>query len=605
MHRILAIALVAYAILGCGKLGGSGNRSPVPASSAIAAQPAEPSPKVRIANPARAAFLSVGPAAVEGTAFGVDGAPVPTVRVNGVTLPTDAQGRFSTTVNLVNGLNAIEASCTDRTGRLGGTAVGVIAGDYKPLNQKIRQALVARITDPTLDAAGKIGEAALWTQDWSGIFMGLNPLFNTSFIGIGVSVDVQQVRFRDLEVRADSRTGKLAATINVHEPIFDVTINANVWGIPIGPEPAVARADVFQVVADAGFNALPDGSIDFWTANPAVTFQNFGLTVQNGLLDAIVQLAAKTAIENAVKNYVIGAISTDLPPFLDTALTDYVGGGHPFDLLGKQFSFEFLAEQIAFDGTGLSLSTGFDARTREPLTARAAAAPGSFYTPGATPAMPAGRGFAVTVDDDGVNRLLHALWSGGHFDFNVDQALLDAEGLNFPIRLEVGSLRRFMPELGGVFPDAAPLRLKTEACLPPIVRITGAPDLIEAQAGEFALEIWVDRASNGTFEKLLRAVVHIEMGMGVALNATDGLKLSSLGQPRLRFDVIEEPMIELDDRRLEVLLDILFTPTLPSALNKLKPITIPHLHQLTTLNVGAHADGPSREHLTIEGDAVR
>src|SRR5205085_3899758 len=133
-----------------------------------------------------------------------------------------------------------------------------------------------------------------------------------------------------------------------------------------------------------------------------------------------------------------------------------------------------------------------------------------------------------------------------------------------PIRLEAGNLRRFLPEIGGIIPDASPVRLRIGAALPPIVRMTGHPDLAILEAGEISIEVQADRGAG--YEKLLRAIVQVELGGDVALGS-QGLEVSSLGSPRFRFDLVDEPIVELDDRRLEVLLSVMLTPTIPHVLN--------------------------------------
>jgi hypothetical protein len=606
LQQIAAILIVAAAVFGtaCGKLGvgkpGSGGGS---TSAAIYAPPAEPTPNVRITTPARGSFLAVGQAAVEGQVTAVTGTAINSVQLNGQTVTLDGAGKFRGFVRLDAGMNVIEASATDSSGRLGTASSGVLAGDYSPVSQNIPQAAAARITDPTLLALGKIAEAALWQTDWTTVLKGLNPIFDTNFLWIDVWIDIQQVRFRDVFATIDSNTSGLGVTIDVFQPIFDVTIVVDLGLGKIGPVAAVVEADSARLTTNAALSVRPDGSFATTTTPPVTTFQNFRMSVQNGALDLAIQLFAKNAIANALKDWLHDAIVNDLPPYFDKTMATFLNQQKPFTFLGKSFSFDLRGERIAFDDDGFSLSVKYNASHGSGLAVqRALAAPGSFSTPGAMPTVFPVRGLYVCGDDDAINRTFHALWAGGLFNIDIDQTFLTTNNITLPIALEAASLRRFMPEIGAVVPDSAPVKLRTEALLPPIVKITGSPDVAVLQAGEYHLEILVDRGQG--FEKLLRAAAHMEIGGNLTLT-TNGLEVSSLSSPRFRFDLIEEPMIELDDRRLEVLLSVLLTPTIPHMLNSLKVINVPHLNQLTTVNVDVYRDGPAGEHVTVAGELVR
>lgn len=608
MHRNLALAVVVAlaATSGCGKLG-VGKPTATGGSTSSAAgdpQPAAPTPKVSITQPVRGAFLAPGRAALVGKVEPLGSDRITTVEVQGQRLPVDQNDEFRGMIDIVEGVNVLQASGTDAHGRTGGTSVGVLAGSFKPLDQNIANAVSVRINEGPIDAMGKIAEAGIWQTDWTTFLKSINPIYDTNFLWMKCWVNIDQVRFRDVAVAIDSKPDYLLTTITVQQPILDVTVVADLGFTRVGPFSAVVEADTATVRANAGLAARSDGALATSMSSPSATFQNFRMTVSSTWVDAAVQLFARNAVESALGSFITDSLKDDLPLLLDRKLAEFLNQQTPWVLLGKPFALDIRAERIAFDEAGFGGALRINANSGATITPRAARAPGSLTTLGAMPQAVQNRGFSITADDDAFNRVLHALWQGGHLDVDIDDAFLQAHQITLPIRLEAGAFRRFLPEIGGVIPDSAPLKLRTEALLPPVIRMAGSPDVAILQAGEVALEILVDRGQG--WEKLLRAAVQVELGGNLALGP-NGLRVSSLGTPKFRFDLVEEPLLELDDRRLEVLLTVMLTPTIPHMLNSVDVIQIPHLSQLTTFNVDVYADGvgANRDHLTVAGDMTR
>src|SRR5690606_3914920 len=105
-------------------------------------------------------------------------------------------------------------------------------------------------------------------------------------------------------------------------------------------------------------------------------------------------------------------------------------------------------------------------------------------------------------------------------------------------------------------------------------------------------------------EVLLEAVAHATMGANVSLTS-DGLSFSSVQSPVMRFDVIGEPLVELGDRRVEVLLTLLLSTMIPQTINEVDVIPVPPLHQLTVFNTQPYRDGPTLDHIPATADITR
>jgi len=605
----LLAACLATLSMGCGKLGVGSSKggSTSAAATATMSPPADPTPKIRITSPARGSFLATGRVAVEGQVFAVSTSTADVVVsavVNGAPVTLDADGKFRTFANMTAGLNTIDAVCTDASRKNGSTVIGVHAGEYRPAGLPIPGAAMIRVNDASLDAIAKVGESALWATDWTALFQGLNPILDYGFLWMSVEISINQVRFRDVHIGADAKTGGLAITASIDAPIIDCTVGADLGlGVMVGPYAAVASADSVAITGTLGARVGPDGTVLTSLTNHSTDFRNFQLNVSNGLLDAAVQLLARRAIENALRDFITDALDNKLVPLLDTQLGNYLQQKTPYDVLGKPFEIDVRAETIAFDASGLTIAAAFNARANGGIAVGPAVGkPGSLRTAGAGPSASTQRGFLVSIDDDGMNRVLYSMWAGGIMDVMLDDQFLQQQQLSLPIRLEAGSLSRFIPELVGRVPESAPARVHLHLDLPPCVKITGAPDTAVAQVGEVVIDIDIDRG-NG-YERLLSAVAQVEVGANVGLT-TQGLRVNSFSTPRFRFDLVEEPIVELDDRRLEVLLQVVLQPLVPHLMNSSNVLFIPHLGQLQQVNVEVKADGPALEHLSITGDLLR
>ncbi len=604
--RGLAVGLVAatiaasagvLAVAGCSKLsvgGGSG-------SGSTAGAPAAPSAKVEITAPARASFQVPGPIAVEGRV--TDPAlnePVAGVTVNGQPVTLDADGRFATTVTLVPGMNTIDARASMMSGRRGSATIGVIAGEYGPALTPISQAAQIRVNDIALDAIASIVESVLRTADLKSLFVAGNPLLATDLLGfIRVTIDVKDVVYSDIRSSIDSTPAGLVIRAEVLNPVLTIDAFANVIAT-FGIQNVELRADSAVITTTLDLDARPDGTVDVTTSAPTTTFTNFHV-IAPGIAPILVGLI-QGRVETEVRNVAQDAIVNKIPTFLETSIAKVLRPA-PFDLLGKPYTVELFVESISFDQDGVSTSYGLRCAGGTGLTLLAGHAAGAYTTPGTPPVLqPGPRGVTISVNDDAWNRALHAAWAGGVFDIDLDAAFFAKLNVQLPFQLEAGALGALLPELAAVAPPTAPVSVRLRPALPPLLVVQGSPDLFLAQAGEVAVEIHCDRGSG--WEHVFTFVAQLEVGATCGLSA-QGLSFSASSLPRLRFQVVSEPMVEIDDRRLEVFGTVLLTATLPQLLNTMQTIAIPYLPQLRTFSVAAYRDGPMGDFLTITGDLAR
>jgi len=168
----------------------------------------------------------------------------------------------------------------------------------------------------------------------------------------------------------------------------------------------------------------------------------------------------------------------------------------------------------------------------------------------------------------------------------------------------VGYLTKLLPELLGAVPESAPLAFKIEAGLPPVLEVAGAPDLLRLSLGEVRVEVLADRG--GGFETLFTVIAHARIGATVSFVPNSGLVLSSSSNAEITSDLIESPLVELDERKLQVVLGTVFTPFAPRLINMVNLIPMPQeIAHLSFFDLHAAPAGPALDHLLVSLEARR
>ncbi|GIW73205.1 MAG: hypothetical protein KatS3mg102_2747 [Planctomycetota bacterium] len=560
-----------------------------------------PRPEVELLQPLAGSFLAPGSALVVGRVSPAvpAGATVVAVEVGGQPVGLAADGTFQTFVVLEPGINVIRARALDAQGRAGTRAIAVMAGEYNPPGQHVPAALGARFNDLALDAFGSILERVIWSLDLGQLTAA--PIDGGAVLWGRLWTAIRAVRFADVVVRLDARPDGLHVEAAVERPEVDLQawVDAGL-GIVIGPERATARADRITVRARVIVGAWPDDRLRLQIEDVQLDFVRFRIDAASGLVQLVAQILAST-IRREIEDFALRAIR-DAQPQIDAALADSLNPQVPFDVFGKPLWIDVRTDLVSFDAGGFGLVMRFDA---PPLgwSAQGLAAPGSLRTPGGLPPLQTARGLMVTVDDDAINRVLHAAWAGGVLDVDLTTQALAQLGISVPGGgLVAFDLRQFLPEIGGAVPDLAPLAARVRAGLPPVVRVGPGPDVVQVQLGEVAVEVLVERGAG--WETLCEVAVHARVGATAELDSR-GVWLRSARHPELVFDLRRAPIVPLDARRLQVVLGMALTPLVPRLINQVPVLPVPHIGQLRTVGATIAAGGPAGERLRIEADLVR
>lgn len=599
---IAAVACLAIALAaGCNDLSnGSFAGQPPPTFPAAVAPP---KPKIEITFPARASFHAPGTVTVTGyTAPASAGSPaVSYVEVEGQHVPVAADGSFSTEVTLHPGLNAIRATAWDGAGDTGFTTAGVIAGQFRPVSQLVPEAIGLRLNDAGMSGIEKILEDSVATLDTTQL--GTTPVLDEAWTVFRARATVSAVRFGAVNVDLDPQTDGFHVRADVHDPVIEIDAQVDLNGVPITRETVVLLADRISVATRAIPQVGVDERLEFTVAGTVVEFPNLRIQSGSPTINQIQSVLMNFA-GRVIESLVGGAIDKLMqkPKHLEPM---------PVEIFGKRSIIDVRANRVTLDQGGMELliKAGCDAVTP---TAAGLAAPGSLMTPGAVPPLQTGYGLHIALDDDALNRIAFGIWASGAMVYDMDaQNRLNpppppqptAPGQPAPIALTLTALelKQVIPEIGNLVPDSSPVNIVATAHLPPIFRTAVPPDVLTIEAGEVWIDIQVDRGFG--WETILTVVAHLSISANITLDAT-GIKLSSSATPRFLVDVVDMPLVSINQRRIEIALALLLTPGVPYFLNQAQ-FPIVELQGLTVVGASAYADGASGDYLSVIGNLSR
>ncbi len=596
----LAAAVLGGALGGCNKLavgpfrerGGSAQ-----SRARIAARP-----HIELTQPRPGAFLAAGRALVSGRTAPrtVSGTAIQSVHVNGQPATLFPDGRFEAFVSLESGINPIVAVVTDADGVTNNTSLAVMAGDYSPLDRPIRDAAVLRLNDWALPAIAAILEDVIWTVDLQQLTVA--PILDTTLGWIHAWVDVLNARYFDVRVGLDLEPDGLYVRIELFDVVVDMEATLDLGlGVIAGPEAASARADKMLLTGRLVLGLRPDHRLRLDIVDPQLRFEGFRIDFQSGLIQ-LIEAVLRDATQRELGRFVAREIAK-AQPAIDQALLDVFTPSQPYPVFGRPFTYDLRGESVDYDANGMSVRFRFNAPPVQPIPA-ARRAPGSLHTPGGLPPIAVAQGIFVCADDDAINRLLHGAWAGGLLQYDLSAAALPIPGTTLSPTggLTAFDLMQFLPELQGQVSRQAPISLRVHAELPPVIKVRGSPDPVELQLGEVILDVLIDR---GQGPELLASIA---MSGSLSANAgmsASGLWLTSARNAEFYFDVRAMPITPLDTRRVQVVLGTAIAPLLPRLINQVPVIPIPHLGQLSFVNVQVFPDGPEREHLSISADLQR
>jgi hypothetical protein len=555
-------------------------------------------PSITITAPTRGSFTTTPVTLVQGTVTDPSGVASLTIQGN-VVIPA-ANGSFSEAVPLDPGLNIIVVEALNTLGLPSKASLALVEGTFAPDTQPITNALVGRLNQGTFDAVSRVIESKLGGPTLTQAIMAKNPLYMGSLAPLGFTiasaeVDATSCSFGQPTITLTPVAGAL--TVAGAIPQVDVVANAHDYGgIPFSITGHIT-ADQATISANVAVT-ITNGVLATTISNVQVHLDNFGWGL-NGFPSILTGLASPL-VQSLIENEVAKEVTAIVPQEINKALG---GLATPFQqtIMGAQASFDLTPTLAAFDPLGLSLQVDANVQMTQVAGYQPLPAPGSFVTSGGAPQNGAGPDFAISVNEDLLNRVGYEAWRSGIMEITVDAQTAPTLGLPAGITLDASFLETWIPELVGKLPASDPLAIVVSPKLPPIFRAKPAPDALEAGLGEVELSVY-DVAQGGK-QLIVSIAIHGRFQAQASLGPTNVITVSVGTAPTFDVSVLSSPIVpDIDRNGIDNFIQFTVPPMVQILANTWSGFPVPVYPGVTPSNVQMNADGAQKSFITVSGD---
>ncbi|MCA8920249.1 MAG: hypothetical protein KDD82_00490 [Planctomycetes bacterium] len=550
-------------------------------------------PQLTLSSPTRGEIVPAGTVRVAGTVTDASGVSI--LVVNGVPVIPDAAGNFAELVAVRAGMNAIEVEAFDPYANATQVRTVVLAGTFRPLTQGVPNALAARLNRPGFVAIEALAAQELARADLGALVRAQNPLYEDTSGLTQVTVTAEAASFGTPRLSLDPQAGGLAVRVEV--PAVDMTVRLRGrLGFVSFNRTVRTTATLATITGRASLVGQPGGGLRSQMTNTQVALDGFRFDISGfpGFLESLIRGVVRRVLVDQIKKQ----IETTIPAQVDQALTVF---NQPVTktVLGRPVTLRLVPNQVVVDPDGAFFRA--DADVAIPALP-GHAGPGSLATPGAAPLLGPTRAFALSLDDDLLNRVGYAAWQGGLMDFSLDRAAATQLGLPAWLPLEAFWLQAFLPSLIGHVDPRDPLEFELESRLPPVFSARPGAEPLQVSVGEFVVSIYAAPAGRAR-QLVLEVTTQVEFAVGVTVDAQNTLRLSVAGRPTVRTEVTASPLAQVNATGVATFVDFLIPPViqlLPRAWSGFPLPVVPGGVQPRGLEL--RADGPAGDHLTLRGD---
>ncbi|HJL17108.1 MAG TPA: hypothetical protein RMH99_15690 [Sandaracinaceae bacterium LLY-WYZ-13_1] len=394
---------------------------------------------------------------------------VSSVTVNGTAVAVDAGGAFTHDLTTHYGINFVDLTATDGTGREASrTCAFLVADVWGPDDATLSDTLSLRLRQPAFDDGARggdlnsLGDILHTVLNSSGLRDTLhtelrdnNPLKPSSCDQsvLGVCVLRSEVIYQNSELRGPNTTsldlvdGGLRADVRLENVRIRIRVRGHVSGIPYDTEGWVTFSHLgVRAIFDVGISGgrpqitVRPGSVSTDVGSIDTSFSG----LDGGIVNIVVDL-----FQGTVRNLISGLVRDWVTDNFNSILDGLVGG-LDVSSLGTRFD----VPRLDSDET-IPLTFGLGFSTLNATSSRALFGIGTrFFAPAAharpTLGAPVRRGArlldvggsgstAVAVHEAILNQALHALWRGGFFDANLDTDTLGGDGLPAGVSAELST----------------------------------------------------------------------------------------------------------------------------------------------------------------------
>lgn len=551
-------------------------------------------PVITLTSPTRGLHTTQSMITVQGTV--TDQTGVAYLIVNGTPVLPGAGGAFAHVLSLAPGLNVVELEAADPLGQRARTVLPVVAGAFLPEASNVTDALAARLNRPAFDAIERIAAQQLGGVNLAQMIMAQNPLFSGSYLVATVDVTATGASFGTPVLDLDPQQGGLAVSVEL--PAIDVSVRAAgrlLTLIPYGVNVNVT-ADRATVAATAVVNVAPGGVVTTTLQNTQVSLQNFRFDI--GGIPTFLENLARDGVRRLIESQVKKQVEQIIPAEVNKAIA---GANGPItqNVLGKPVTLHFIPKAVVFDGNGCSVLCDGD-MLMAPVPGLPTT-PGSLATAGAAPGHGLTPAIHLSVNDDLLNRMGHAAWRGGLMNLLIDQARAQQLGLPAWLPMDAFMLQVFFPQLIGHVNPLDPLEIEVSSATPALfTTLPAAQGLLEAGVGDLTVSIYVAPAGRPR-DLVLRVGTQVKVGVAPSMQGNT-LKVDVVGQPTIKTDVFETPIVALNELAVENFVDFVLPPVIQLLPRAFTGFPLPVYPGVNPTNVQATPDGPAGDFVTIRGD---
>lgn len=455
---------------------------------------------LELESPPAASWMDVGAVEARGTASDVDA-----VLVNGESA-SFRDGVFTAEVDLVRGVNVVEASAVDARGDEVFARHGVLAGDFASPDGAVEGALRMRLNQGGIDKLMAIAAGMLDAETVNGALAGFNPVYEDSYgvwgwDAVTIAADVAEIDFGTPVLAATPEQGALTFVATL--PDLYVAIDAYGEAVGIDFDTQVTLSASAAVVSGTLRVDAEDGRLVAELDGATVELRDFAYDTSLLPGDVEAYILVDT-IRGTLEEMLVAQIEEKVPPVLEETLAG-LDPSLSTELMGLSVDLAFAFADVEIDPDGLYAALDLDISVPP-----AGATPYAGYLAAGAgdPTLDTGPDLSAAVSDDLLNRVLFEAWRGGL--------------LNMTLSTEDGSLPEAM--LSSFKADEGSISVRAD--LPPVIVERGGA--LQAQVAETIVVVDTPDGDLGThLEVAIAATVELDVVV------EDGELKLELGTPEL------------------------------------------------------------------------
>ncbi len=494
-------------------------------------------PHLVLGSPERGLFLpeDAGPVEVTGRAWD-DGIGLAGLSGQGGPLTPGQGGSFRMDWRPEHGLSTLVVMATDFLDHRATATRSAIVSDFEDPSAEVPWSISARIGPAALDAM----EPFLVEQ--------LEQMDLVSQAGSSGDLEIRYVDYSSVDLDLTMEMGAIGARIVFTDLRVGFHTEQEVLFVDVSIT-GEAKADEAIITTRIVLLVTPEGGLSMTLEDPDVDLRGFRVDVHNfpGFLEDLLRGTMEDMAEDAIRDAMRDVV---VPELFDPAMLH-----QDLDLLGSTVTLDLEVRGFEMEPDGVRVILGALVTTEE--ADGLPPNPGAPVDPVPLPDLPLDpAGVWIAVADDFVNRLLFQTWAAGLLHRDV----ADLAGDSLPIQLDVRTLDTMLgARFSGVLAPDTPVDIVLEGLLPPMASPGSSREFpIRAGIGDLLVH-FVTRGS------VTLATVAVAVSMDVAFTLSEDGNLVPELQATSVADLVDEPVMDLDDEKVEAFMITLFEALLPMA----------------------------------------